>query len=89
MPKVQFTDNLTSQTDAPPGEVAGATVRACLEAVFESVPRLRGYVWDDQGAVRQHVVIFLDGEAIRDRSRQSDSVRPDSEIFVMQALSGG
>lgn len=89
MARIQFTDNLTSQTEAPPGEAAGATVRACLEAVFGRVPRLRGYVLDDQGALRQHVVIFLDGEAIRDRRSQSDAVRGDSEIFVMQALSGG
>jgi hypothetical protein len=89
MPRVQFTDNLTSQTEAPPCDVEGTTVRACLDAVFSRVPRLRGYVLDDQGAVRQHVVIFLDGEAIRDRGRQSDPVCTDSEIFVMQALSGG
>ncbi|MFN0125253.1 MAG: MoaD/ThiS family protein [Verrucomicrobiales bacterium] len=89
MPRVEFTDNLANQTAAPPAAVAGTTVRECLEAVFAKLPRLRGYVLDDQGAVRQHVVIFLDGEAIRDRQRQGDAVGVDSEIFVMQALSGG
>lgn len=89
MPRIEFTDNLANQTAAPPSTVAGNTVRECLDAVFATVPRLRGYVLDDQGVVRQHVVIFLDGEAIRDRQRQSDAVGVDSEIFVMQALSGG
>jgi sulfur-carrier protein len=89
MPRVQFTDNLSNQTAAPPSEVEGATVRACLDAVFFQVPRLRGYVLDDQGSVRQHVVVFVDGEAIRDRRHQTDEVGPTSEIFVMQALSGG
>lgn len=89
MPVVQFTDNLTSQIEAPPCRVEGATVRSCLEAVFRQVPRLRGYIYDDQGAVRQHVVVFVDGEAIRDRRQQSDPVDDNSEIFVMQALSGG
>jgi sulfur carrier protein ThiS len=57
--------------------------------VFAQYPTLRGYVLDDQQAVRQHVVVFVDGTAIRDRRMQSDVVRPKSEIFVMQALSGG
>lgn len=89
MPTVEFTDNLTRQTNAPRSNVEGATVRECLQAVFAQHPTLRGYVLDDQQAVRQHVVVFVDGTAIRDRRTQSDAVKPESEIFVMQALSGG
>ena len=86
---VEFTENLSRQTNAPRSIVEGATVRECLQAVFAQHPTLRGYVLDDQQAVRQHVVIFVDGTAIRDRRMQSDAVMPESEIFVMQALSGG
>jgi sulfur-carrier protein len=86
---VEFTSSLAHQTDAPRTFVVGTTVRECLNAVFAAHPVLRGYVLDDQSAVRQHVVVFLDGTAIRDRRTQSDPVTPSSEIFVMQALSGG
>lgn len=89
MATVEFTRSLSHQTDAPRSSVDGATVRDCLQAVFTLYPMLRGYVMDDQNAVRPHVVVFLDGNAIRDRRTQSDSVTPDSQIFVMQALSGG
>jgi len=89
MPLVEFTANLARQTRAPSCRVEAATVREALQAVFAGTPGLRGYVLDDQGAVRTHVVIFLDGAAVRDRRGLSDAVRPDSEIFVMQALSGG
>ena len=89
MVTVDFTSSLSHQTDAPRSSVEGATVRECLQAVFAMHPALRGYVMDDQNAVRQHVVVFLDGTAITDRRTQSDPVKPDSEIFVMQALSGG
>ena len=89
MPNIEFTDNLMRQTKAPRSSVEGVTVRECLQAVFAQYPTLRGYVLDDQQAVRQHVVVFVDGTAIRDRRMQSDAVRPESEIFVMQALSGG
>ena len=86
---VEFTSSLSHQTEAPRSSVEGATVRECLQAVFSKHPALRGYVLDDQNAVRQHVVVFLNGTAITDRRTQSDPVKPDSEIFVMQALSGG
>lgn len=89
MPTIEFTANLARQTNAPRSSVDGATVRECLDTVFAQHPTLRGYVLDDQQAVRQHVVVFVDGTAIRDRRTQSDAVMSDSEIFVMQALSGG
>ena len=89
MPQVHFTRNLASQTAAPSCDVPGATVAEALHAVFTQHPKLRSYIVDDQGALRTHVVVFVDGNAMVDRSRLTDSVRPDSEIFVMQALSGG
>jgi molybdopterin converting factor small subunit len=89
MPTVHFTANLTRLTSAPSESVDGATVGVALEGVFGQYPQLRGYVLDDQGAVRRHVVVFVDGAAIHDRVGLSDNVRPESEIYVMQALSGG
>ena len=44
---------------------------------------------DEQGKVRQHMVIFVDGEMVRDRDALSDRVEPKSVIDVIQALSGG
>jgi sulfur-carrier protein len=64
-------------------------VRELLFEAFLHYPKMQSYVLDDQGRVRRHVVIFLDGMAIEDRQSQSDPVSPHSEIYVMQALSGG
>lgn len=89
MPRLTFTSNLRRHVDCPPAEVAGSTVAECLEAYFAQHPRVRGYVLDDQGAVRRHVVVFAAGEQIRDPRTQSDPVGPHTEITVMQALSGG
>lgn len=89
MPVVQFTANLARQTSAPACEVSGTTAREALDAVFAQHPQLQSYVLDDQRAVRKHVVVFVDGTAITDRQHLSDAVMPESEIFVMQALSGG
>jgi hypothetical protein len=89
VPSVHFTVNLQRHVDAPTVEVAGDTVRAALEGVFVANPRVRGYVLDDQGALRRHMNVFVDGEMIQDRTTQSDAVGERSEIYVMQALSGG
>jgi molybdopterin synthase sulfur carrier subunit len=57
--------------------------------VFMDNPRLRGYVLDDQSSLRKHIVAFIDGKLITDRERLSDQISPSSEIYVLQALSGG
>ena len=66
-----------------------STVAEALVEVFDLYPRMRGYILDDQGAVRKHVAIFVDGERIRDRTTLSDPLPRDAEVFIMQALSGG
>jgi sulfur carrier protein ThiS len=50
---------------------------------------LLGYVLDDQGALRRHVAVYVNGRPVKDRVRLGDPVGPDDEIHVIQALSGG
>ncbi len=89
MPEVSFTAALERFVTAPTSRVSGATVRAALEEVFRGNPRLRGYVLDDQGRLRRHVVVFVDGEPVSDREGLGDGIGPGAKVFVMQALSGG
>ncbi len=89
MPRVVFTKNLQRHVSCPPTEASGRTVREALAAVFTANPMARGYVLDEQGAVRKHVVIFVDGQQIADRQNLSDPITENAEIYVMQALSGG
>ena len=86
---VTFTANLERHLEVPSQQVAAATVREALDRVFADNPRLRGYVLDDQDRLRKHVVVFIDGEQVRDREGLSDPVNGARELFVMQALSGG
>ena len=89
MPKVSFTPNLERHISAPRVESSGGTVREVLDGVFADNPRLRSYVLDDQGRLRQHVAVFVNGELVQDRRSLSDTVGASDELFVMQALSGG
>lgn len=89
MPTVTFTENIQRHISCPRASVQGDTVRAVLDAVFAENVAARGYVLDDRGGLRRHMVVFVNGQAIRDRERLSDAVPPNGEVYVMQALSGG
>jgi hypothetical protein len=69
--------------------VAGATVRVVLEALFALCPILRGYVTDERGALRHHVVAFVNGTAVPDKLALDEPVPADGEVHIFQALSGG
>lgn len=89
MPTITFTPNLQRHVSCPPATVPGETVGQALEAVFQGNPKARGYVLDEQGAVRPHMVIFVDGRQVQDRRTLRDPVASNAEIYVAQALSGG
>jgi len=89
MTKVSFTPALERFLSAPSVEVEAATLGQALEVVFTSKPALRGYLLDDQGALRRHVVVYLNGWPVKDRTGLSDPVSPRDEIYVFQALTGG
>jgi hypothetical protein len=89
MATVRFTRNLQRHVACPAAEAPGATVRESLDYYFSIHPRVRGYVLDDQGALRHHMAIFVDGRQIRDPLRLTDPVTPTAEIDIIQSLSGG
>lgn len=89
MASVHFTQNLARHTDCPTAELAAVTVAELLERYFERWPAVRGFVLDDQGEVRKHVKVLVDGRNLRDRRRLSDTLDAQSEVYVFQALSGG
>jgi molybdopterin synthase sulfur carrier subunit len=88
MAKVYFTAHLRSV--APDGGVtaAGTCVAQALADVFARYPAVRGYVLDDQDRVRLHIAVFVDGVHVR-KSMLDYPLTADSEVYIMQALSGG
>ncbi len=88
MAKVHFTSHLRHVAPSEPVEAAGSTVADVLSDVFARHPAVRGYVLDDQDRIRLHVAVFVDGTHVR-RNILSAPVTPTSEVYVLQALSGG
>lgn len=89
MPRIVFTPQLQRHVPSPTCDVPGATVREALDAAFADHRPLRSYVLDEQGHLRKHVVIFVDGARLRDRVGLSDALHPASEVYVLQSLTGG
>lgn len=89
MAKVHFTSNLRRHVDCPTVECSGLNVRDVLTEVFKVNTRLETYVLDDQRAIRKHMRILIDGVAVKDLVGLTDAVGANSEVWVMQALSGG
>lgn len=90
MPTVKFTYALKrffpQLKDTP---ATGNSLPEIFKEIESSYPGLGSYVLDERGSLRRHVNIFIDGKMITDRTKLSDTVKSKSEIYIMQALSGG
>ena len=89
MPHVAFTSQLQRFTETPDVHTAAATLRDALDAAFDVNPRLRHYVLDELGHLRQHVVVYISGRRVVDRMALTDALAPDDKVYVLQALTGG
>ena len=65
------------------------TVGAALSALWAIYPGLRDRIATEQGAIREHVNIFLGEENIRYESGVATPLPPESEISIVPAVSGG
>ena len=90
MAKVAFTRHLLRFfPELQEGPVEGSTVAEVVAALDARHPGLSRYLREDHGGLRKHVNVFVDGELVRDRTALSDPVAEATELFIVQALSGG
>lgn len=90
MPTVKFTYALKRFFPAlKDTSAAGNTLSGVLTEIESRYPGIKNYILDEQGSLRRHVNIFIDGNLIQDRSKLTDAFSGNSEIYIMQALSGG
>ena len=66
-------------------ELQGSTVRDVLRALEHAYPRTTGWVLDEQGRVRRHVNVFVNGE----RTGEDAPLAPDDVVHVLPSISGG
>ncbi len=63
----------------------GGTVGEVIRALEREWPKTVGWVLDDQGRVRQHVNVFVNGE----RVREDAAVAPEDRMHVLPSIAGG
>ena len=63
-----------------------ATLADALAEIDRRFPGFRFRIVDEQGAIRPHIKIFIDGVLARDLSTVA---RPAAELMIVGALSGG
>lgn len=66
-----------------------ATVGDALVALRRNAPAALDRIMDEQGSLRRHVNVFVDGENIRFLDGLSTPARDGTTIFVLAAVSGG
>jgi len=87
---VEFTPHLKRFFPAlAPLDVVATNVAELVRELDRVHPGIGAYVVDERGALRKHVVIFVDASAVRDRNGLSDPLAPASRVHIFQALSGG
>lgn len=89
MAHISFTSHLRAVGPTGPARYEGATLADVLAAVAQDFPRLPSYIFDDQGKIRQHIAVFVDGLMQPRESALTLHLHDDSEIHILQALSGG
>jgi sulfur-carrier protein len=86
---IAVTSHLRGVGPTEPLACAGSTVRELIGALDAAYPMLRSYILDDQGRVRRHIAIFVDGELRPRETVLAQPVGEATEVYVLQALSGG
>ena len=69
-------------------ELAAPTPHAALIAACDDLPALRTHLFDSSGALRRHVLCFLNDRALRPPALETPLTEGD-RLRIHQAVSGG
>lgn len=90
MVKIRFTSALKrffpSLTEI---QTEGTTVKEVLQNIEKIHPGITTYLVDDNGRLRKHINIFVQGDLINNPETLEDTLKNDDEVLILQALSGG
>jgi len=88
--RVRLPRALLEYWDGPPQlDVHGATLAEALGNLEARVPGLAGRLHDDQGNLRQHVAVFVNGNMVEGRDPAAVRLKPGDEVRIVPAVSGG
>ncbi len=65
------------------------TVEDVFNQLVENYPSLKPYLYDDEGALRRFVNIYLGDEDIRYLEKEKTAITDESIISIVPAIAGG
>lgn len=86
---VKFAAHLQRHIRCADQLVEAGSLAQVLNRAFYAAPELKHFVLDDQGHIRKHVAVFINGAVHRPRTDLSVVLIAGDQINVIQALSGG
>jgi len=86
---IAFTQHLRAVGPVQEQACPGSTLAEMFEALHPDYPRLKAYVLDDQGRLRKHLAIFIDGVMTPRERALHRPLDGACRVYVFQALSGG
>ncbi len=69
--------------------VEANTLQKALEILADKFPALKEHIFDNNLNLLLHVAVFIDGEQLDTTIKNPVSLKPDSQIILVLALSGG
>jgi len=89
MIRVEFASSLQRHVPCPALDAEAGCLGEAMNAAWKIAPGLRPYVLDEQGCVRRHVAVFINGQLLHDRADLSRPLGASDSVYIAQALSGG
>ena len=84
-----FLSDFTNGLSEIPVNSSPATVEEALQELWQLHVGLRDRVVNEQGELRTHVNIFVDGENIRRKQLLDTPISDRTEITILPSVSGG
>ena len=84
--QVLIPSSLQSYTREARVEAAGTTLGEVLADLERRFPGIRFRMVDEQGRLRPHMRVFVEGRAVHDLAHP---LQPCDDVNIVQALSGG
>jgi adenylyltransferase/sulfurtransferase len=70
-------------------QVAAATVGEALEHLSQKHPALTQHLYDEEGALRPYVNIFVNEDDVRDLQTQETPLTEGDRIMILPSIAGG
>lgn len=70
-------------------EVEGKTVGSLIQGVATQYPRIQPHLFDEDGALRAYVNIFLNNEDVRHLGGYETPVADNDKLMIVPSIAGG